>query len=148
MNVSALPKKSGKIFLRGLSDDVLAAEGNIPEAEWSYITVNFADEGDRIQRESLSARRETRISGTPETKMEVSDVTTENVRERAELEVFLTLDEVHNLVRDGEEIFQSAPARSLGKEQFKMIWRGLPPMLTDAIHHAVRLSNPEWNWEA
>jgi hypothetical protein len=146
MNLDAVPKCSGKLFLRNMDDDFRAAEGEIDEEGWAWVTINYATEGDRIARESLTARRETKVSGEMNQSAQVSEIVTENVRERVELEVYLTLNGTGNLMVGDANLFDLAPVRKMKKERFKEIWRGLPPMVTDAIHLAVRLSNPEWNW--
>ena len=148
MNLESLPKCTKKLFLRNLNDDFKEAEGEIDQDGWAWVTINYATEGDRIQREALTARRETRVSGVVDQSAQVSEIVTENVRERVELEVFLTLNDTGNLMMNDGPVFDLAPARKIKKERFREIWRGLPPMVTDAIHLAVRLANPEWNWEA
>jgi hypothetical protein len=148
MNLTTLPKQSSKMLLCNLNDDFKLAEGDVPDMDQAYVVVGFITEGDRIARNELSARRETRLQGAPDTKFEFTEATKENIRERVELEAFLTLREVANLVDEDGEVFPTQPVKNMGRENFRAVWRELPPYVVDALHAAVRLSNPEWDWGA
>ena len=142
MDLSKLPGCSPDIYLSDISLDIKAAESDVPREEQAVVTINYANEGDRIERESLTERRETHV--LPDKVIEVS---IDNARERMELVCYLTRNSVRNLKSAGREVFEAIPVNNLGRNRFSQIWRSLPPMVTDAIHSAVRLHNPEWNWE-
>lgn len=142
MDLSTVPGCSPDIYLQDISPDVRALEGDCPQENRIFVTVNYANEGDRIDLESISSRRETHISP-----IEVVEYRSVNEREQVEMRVFLTLNYVRNLDRDGQPIFSVAPARDMGLAFFKAAWRSLPPAIADAIHTAVLIHNPEWGWE-
>lgn len=142
MDLSKIPGCSEDIYLQDLSLNIKNVELDLPREEQLVVTINYANEGDRIERETLNARRETHVM--PD---KIIEITSNNYRERMELECFLTLNSVRNLKSGGEEVFSAIPVKTIGRNRFNQIWRSLPPMVTDAIYLAVRLNNQEWNWE-
>jgi hypothetical protein len=142
MDLSKVSGCSEDIYLQDISEAIKEAEEGFPREQQLVISINFINEGDRIQRESLNARRETHV--LPDKVIEIS---TENRLEQAEMEAFLTLNSVRNLLSDGKEVLPSIPVKRMGKAKFSEIWRNLPPIITNAIHLAVRLHNTEWDWE-
>jgi len=118
----------------------------VPEEQCAYVVVRYATEADEIARARLSARKETRVSGDPKVGVQVTEVTTENVRERMALEVYLTVKEVANLKSGDGEVLSARPLKTWRQERFLAVWGSLPPVITDAIHTAVRLTNTNWSW--
>lgn len=143
MKISSIPVVSAQLYLADLYEPFKTLEGtNMDPLERVWVTVRQATEGDNEKRADLVAKRHVTLSQDG-----MSEQYDDNVRTRMKWEVYWTLDEVGNLVDDdGKPVFRIKPVREMAFPDFEKVWHRFDSRLANAIHKAVRITNPDWGW--
>lgn len=143
MKVKTSPVVSPPIPLREMSEEFAKHEGEVKDEERCMAIVRQATEQDNIARAELQARRQMQWGAGA-----VSEIVEDNPRQRFMYEAWWTLVEVINLeYEDGTPVFPSTPIHKMKFADFEKIWGARESYITQAIHKAVRKTNPDWDWE-
>ncbi len=148
MKVKTHPVISPPLYLRELSADFAAREGEVKDEERTFVIVRQATEQDNISRAELQAKRQMQWGQGA-----VSEIVDDNPRQRFMYEVYWTLVDVGNLEFEATEtaparpVFPVLPVNKMKFSDFEKLWGGLDAWLTMPIHRAVRKTNPDWDWE-
>lgn len=145
MDITSLPTVSGPIYLAVVSKEFARLEGDVQnDNDRVWVIVRQATEEHAIARSSLVAKREMKfgVDGS------VSEVINDNPRERAMREAWYTLVEIGNLTLGDKPVFAKKPIYGMKFEDFKAEWGKLPVPVSSALHKAVRITNPDWDWES
>jgi hypothetical protein len=148
MNITSLPTVSDPIYLATISEEFARLEGDVEsDADRVWVIVRQATEEHAIARSNLVAKREMKfnIDGG------VSEIINDNPRERAMREAWYTLVEVGNLTVGPADkplpVLAKKPIHNMKFDDFKAEWGKLPVPVSSALHKAVRVTNPDWDWE-
>jgi hypothetical protein len=140
MKIKRIPTISEPIFLAEISEEFKELEGEVTQDQKAWVRVRQATEGDSESRAALQSKR--RIEYNPDSTM--TEMVDENIRTRLKFEVWWTLDEVGNLTwEDGDPIFK----KGMSFKEFEDAWKRLDVRISLAIHKAVRITNPNWDWD-
>ena len=140
MDVSKFHVISAMIYLRDISKDFAALEGEVERAQQAYVTVRQATEEDSIRRASLVSKRQVSFTGG-----QYSEAYDDNPRERMMRESHWTLAEVGNITTGDRKPLFKNPAHDMTLGEFRAAWGQLPRLGAEAIHKAVLTVNVDWD---
>lgn len=141
--------ESGKIYLRDVSPEFKATEGEVADDDRAWVIIRQRTQADETRRKDLQGNRESKYDLNPDGSVKsIGRVFSANDERLKALEVYLCLKDAGNLTLKGKPIFTKLPTRDYSMKEFDAIWGGLHPMLATALHNAVISVNVDWAYDA
>ncbi len=147
MDINQLPKQSGRIKLVDINPYLLSLEGPTDDEHAAYVVIRKANTDDNRRRDAMLREKEVRYLNQQDDSLVFAEIEKPTESEKAEIAVYLALQDAGNLLAGDSVLFPALPVRRMEYDAFLTLWRNIPLDIANAIYMAVQVTNRAWATE-
>ncbi len=147
MDINNLPKQSGRIKLSDIDPYLLSLEGPTDDEHAAWVIIKKANTDDNRRRDAMLREKEVRYLNSADESLVYAEIEKPTESEKAEIAVYLALQDAGNLLAGDSVLFPALPVRKMEYDAFLAVWRSVPLDISNAIYMAVQVTNRAWATE-